>query len=355
MKRISYCAGIVAAFLATTPVRSPVLAATYYWADREGFHSVDRVARVPLEHRKDLPAARNGTALPFTEEEDRDGAMYVWITLGQSGCDYPYTAAANFPGSPSFIRVTTPRDGDVAWLENAMAIYREQERSLQTAAGGAPLTALEKDQARIAWYRCNAPPSPRSKSGRRAPQKSLKAADRELAPLAGASFSPPRVRDDAELARLKKGWQRAVNNLESLRRNYSDDPLVLRRLGDCYRMGRNLGVPGSRERAEAYLLQAEALDPGDAEAYISLGAHYADTGIENGPLAEAQFRRALTNAPRERLPQVWWGLAVSLYYQGKTAEAVTAIDSLIAIRPDDAAAKKLRDSLTGGEAPKGGK
>jgi hypothetical protein len=42
---------------------------------------------------------------------------------------------------------------------------------------------------------------------------------------------------------------------------------------------------------------------------------------------------------------------VSLYYQGRVKEAVKAVDRLIALRPDDAGAKKLRKTIL--EAGKG--
>ena len=67
------------------------MASSFHWVDRQGFHSVDQLSQVPLEHRRDLPMALNGTSFPFTEQEDHDGAMYVWFILGQSGYDYHYS------------------------------------------------------------------------------------------------------------------------------------------------------------------------------------------------------------------------------------------------------------------------
>ena len=66
---------------------------------------------------------------------------------------------------------------------------------------------------------------------------------------------------------------------------------------------------------------------------------------QNIALAEAQFRRALPHARKDQLPQVWWGIAVSLYYQGKIDAAVTAIDRVIALRPGDGAPKRLRETF----------
>ena len=48
---------------------------------------------------------------------------------------------------------------------------------------------------------------------------------------------------------------------------------------------------------------------------------------------------------KEQLPQVWWGLAVSLSYQGKVQAAVAEVDRIIALYPDNAAAKQLRETI----------
>ena len=321
-------------------------AESFHWADRDGFHAVDQVTKVPLEHRRDLPMARNRTSLPFTAEEDRDGAMFVWFILGQGGAEYPYTAAAEFPKSPHFMRVATPRAGDIAWWPGLVAIYGDTEGAILTAKGKEPLREIEKSRGRASWYRFSAPPSTaKVPAARRAPGAQLKAADRALAGLDAASTSPPRIRDDAERDRLRQGWRRAVADLEALRTRYPDDPRVLWRLGECYRLGHNLDVPGSWERTEAYLLRAEELAPESPEPYISLGAHYADTHSDYGARAESQFRRALEHARKEQLPQLWWGLAVALYYQGKTVEALAYVDRLIARNPRDLSARKLRQTI----------
>ena len=47
-------------------------------------------------------------------------------------------------------------------------------------------------------------------------------------------------------------------------------------------------------------------------------------------------------ARKAQLPQVWWGIAVSLYYQGKINEAVAAIDRVIALRPGDTESRQLK-------------
>ena len=335
-------AGIAAVFVLASPAR----AASFHWVDREGFHSVDQVTKVPLEHRKDLPMARNRTALPFTEDEDRDGAMHVWFIIGQSGFDYPYVAARDFPKSPFFRKVEEPQPGDVAWWKDFVALSGSGKGVLLSGRGEVPLKETVKKRGRASWYRYERTSAEqRAPVAKSAPKSALRAADTALAGLDGAASFPPQGRDDAELDLLKEKWQKAVGLLEALRKKYPEDPQVLRRLGVCYRMGYNLDMPGAWERAEAYLLRTEELVPEASEAYISLGILYDDTDIEHAEPAERQFRAALRNARKEQLPQIWWGLALALNYQGKVKEAVETIDRLVALYPEDKKAKKLRETF----------
>lgn len=331
----------------------PSRAYSFHWADREGYHSVDKITEVPLEHRRQLPMAMNRTSLPFAEEEDLDGGMYVWFILGQAGFDYPYTTAYTLPQSIYFKITDKPKAGDVAWWRDFMAIREGKSDVVMTAAGEKSLKKLEKKHGKVTWYRYAGTITKKKTYPKKgASRDELKAADASLARLDKAAIFPPLIKDDNEREQLKRAWEKSRRHLEEMRSDYPDDPRVLWRVGECYRLGHNLDVPGTWERAEAFLLRAEELSPETAEAYISLGAHYADTGIENGPLAESQFRQALRCARKEQLPRVWWGLAVALYYQGKLKEAVQSIDQLIAIHPEDANARKLRETFlkAGGNA-----
>jgi Flp pilus assembly protein TadD len=331
---------------------SSSFAESFHWADREGFHSVDELGKVPWEHRKDLPMVKNKTSLPFTDEENRDGAAYVWFILGQAGFDYPYTRAADFPKSAVFKKVEKPRVGDIAGWKGFVAISRGGDGALMTAQGDVSLKNQEKKRGKAIWYAYDGPPpTNKAPAAVKAPRTALKAADKALARLDGAASLPLRVKTDAERDFLQKEWEKAIASLETLREKYPDDPQVLRRLGVCYRMGHNLDMPWAWERAEAYLLRTQELAPEAPEAYISLGILYADTHLDYAERAEAQFRKALIHAGKAQIPQVWWGLAVSLYYHGRMKEAVKAVDRLIALRPDDTSAKKLRETIL--EAGKG--
>lgn len=333
----------LASIIIMLTISTSSLASTSHWVDRQGYHSVDLLSLVPLEHRRDLPMAQDGTSFPFTEEEDRDGAMYVWFVFGQSGCDYLYTRARDFPRSPYFERIAIPQPADVAWWKEFMAVYRGNDQKLLTAKGEVSLKLLEKKHGKVIWYRYNKPVLTKpARVQAHAPQSALATADKSLISLSKASSFPPEVNNDDERDQLRKEWESAVTKLEALRKKYPDDPQVLRRVGVCFRMGYNLGISGAWEKAEAYLIRTEQLLPEMADAYISLGILYADSSNDYAELAEKQFRKALLHASKEQLPQIWWGLALALHYQGKSKEAVKTIDRLIVLQPKDQRLQQLR-------------
>jgi tetratricopeptide (TPR) repeat protein len=338
LKRIVIAAALYA--LIATP--SLLFADSFHWVDSDGFHSEEQITKVPLEHRKDLPMAKNRMALPFSEEEDKDGSMFVWFTLGQTGFDYPYINAEIFPMNTFYVKVDQLQPGDVCWWKGFMALYKERDMLL-TAKGELTLKSLEKNRGRASCYRfAGRLTSEKPALEKPAPQKSLKEADDSIARLNAAASLPVSVKDDGEFERLVVDWGKGRGEMETLREKYPNDPQVLRRLGVLYRRGYNLDIPGAWERAEAYLLRVEDLAPDSPDAFISLGILYAATAPEYQARSEMHFRRAFPIARKDQLPQIWWGIAMSLHSQSKEKEALEAVDQYLAIRPKDAVAKQLR-------------
>lgn len=113
-----------------------------------------------------LSATAWGTeqALPFTAEEDCDGARYVWHFYRQAGLPYDYVPASAFPQSGRFKPVAdgAPQPGDVAWWGEYMAVYdpsaptqrnAPEEYNLRTSIGLFSLPELEKRFGQATWYR----------------------------------------------------------------------------------------------------------------------------------------------------------------------------------------------------------
>lgn len=322
-----------------------LLAVSFHWVDYDGFHSVDQVTKVPMANRLELPMVKNQTSFPFTEEEDSDGAMYAWFILNQSGLKAVYIKAADIPKSSFYSKVDQPKPGDIAWWKGFVAIVNKPD-SLLTARGEQSRKTLEKKHGKPSWYRYDVAIEVNSQTAvKTASKNDLKASDKWLALLDKTAEYPLQVKDPVEIEKLKNDWNQAIANAESLRSNFPEDPQVSRRLGVLYRRGFTLEMPGAWERAEAYLLRTTTLAPKSAEAYISLGILYGDTGEGLEKQAESQFRTALKLARKDQLPFIWWGLAIALHKQGKKAEALKTIGYLIKQRPKDEKALKLREQI----------
>jgi hypothetical protein len=104
------------------------------------------------------------SGLPFTPEENADGARFVWYVLGRSGMKFDYVPAGNFAESPDFTLVEHGLQdaGDVAWWPGMMAIYdpnfpraRElpDDVAIVTAKGPLSLTTLESERGPAVFYR----------------------------------------------------------------------------------------------------------------------------------------------------------------------------------------------------------
>jgi hypothetical protein len=62
-------------------------------------------------------------ALPFSSEQNFDGARFVWFVLNKAGLPRPYEPCAAIPNSKYYRKVTDPRAGDLAWWPTFVALY----------------------------------------------------------------------------------------------------------------------------------------------------------------------------------------------------------------------------------------
>lgn len=109
-------------------------------------------AAAPLDHTP-RPAYGPGIAFPFTAEEDRDGAMYVWFLYCHTGFRYEYIPASEFPQSKRFRIVDDPRNGDIAWWPGYVALYDAKKQFFMTALGEFHPDDLKQDFPKPKFYR----------------------------------------------------------------------------------------------------------------------------------------------------------------------------------------------------------
>lgn len=82
-------------------------------------------------------AQQEQKSLPFTKEQNQDGAKFVWFIYSQSGFNYEYVTTKELPKSEYFREVKKPQPGDVAWWPDFMAITSvKQGQPVEIMAAG---------------------------------------------------------------------------------------------------------------------------------------------------------------------------------------------------------------------------
>jgi hypothetical protein len=86
-----------------------------------------------------------GPSLPFTRNENEDGAKWVWFIYQQQSHNYGYVSAKDFPSVREFVEVTEPQPGDVAWWCGYMTIVaiKDGKITYMTAESPRDREALE--------------------------------------------------------------------------------------------------------------------------------------------------------------------------------------------------------------------
>ena len=93
---------------------------------------------------------------PFTNEQNVDGARYVWFIFSRAGFAYPYTAAKTFPPRNQFREVTAQaaQQADVVWWPTLMGGYSgPADRRVQVADGSLSLDSLILVKGQPKFYR----------------------------------------------------------------------------------------------------------------------------------------------------------------------------------------------------------
>ena len=101
-------------------------------------------------------SAQPGKTLPFTQQQNQDGAKFVWFIFANSGFPYDYVPAKDLPQSPHFREVSEPQPGDVAWWPGFVAIAKlrgGQLVSYLTAENERALEDVESLYGKPRFYR----------------------------------------------------------------------------------------------------------------------------------------------------------------------------------------------------------
>ncbi len=97
--------------------------------------------------------------LPFTAEENKDGARFVWLVCERANCRYEYVPAKELPVSPAFQKLKTgdaPEAGDIACWPTLVGVYgpaKSDEGELIFAEGRKPLRTIQGKLGAPTWIR----------------------------------------------------------------------------------------------------------------------------------------------------------------------------------------------------------
>lgn len=97
-----------------------------------------------------------GGQLPFTAEENADGARFVWFIMGRAGFSYPYIPADSFPTSREFTEVDpdSARAGDVAFWPHFVALFSgPPDNTLVLVGPRVPLKEMVAQRGKVRYYR----------------------------------------------------------------------------------------------------------------------------------------------------------------------------------------------------------
>ncbi|MCU0756005.1 MAG: hypothetical protein MUE46_12915 [Xanthomonadales bacterium] len=103
-----------------------------------------------------LFAGQAERTFPFTEEENQDGAKFVWFMFDRVNLGYDYVTARELPKSDGFRVVYFPRTGDVAWWPEFVAIVKvgeEKQLTYLTAESERAPEEIEDRYGKPVFYR----------------------------------------------------------------------------------------------------------------------------------------------------------------------------------------------------------
>jgi tetratricopeptide (TPR) repeat protein len=284
---------------------------------------------------------------PFTEEEDVDGARYVWFIYGATGFyPYRYVPAKFLPDSGSFSPVLDDKlqAADVVWWDRFVALYKgknaPEDANLITGHGETSLKELQTKYGPVKWYRF-LKPTPLIEPSK----ETLDNLDNSLSALRPILDSfPPAIYSNADLTQIHSDWERMEKEFVTLISTYPRSAELELRLGELYRFGHNIDVSKAWRKSESHYNRALDLSPWLISGYIGLGMLYVNTDFNYAAKAELLFKEAIKVGYGKEIPaNVYSGLFSSYYFQGRMPEAIEAADKYLELQPDDDKIRRLRN------------
>ena len=170
-----------------------------------------------------------------------------------------------------------------------------------------------------------------------------------------ADSFPPRIETPEERARIEDLWRYLEEGLVGYLESGSDSTGSAEYLlGDLYRMGHNLDIEGSKEKAINYLNRAAELMPGGVRPHFQLGRLL--TYSAEYEAGEVELLRAYALAPPESKLRISFDLANNAYFQKKFALAALYADRILQVNPNDKVMTAIKDfsqkALSGEIQPK---
>jgi tetratricopeptide (TPR) repeat protein len=166
--------------------------------------------------------------------------------------------------------------------------------------------------------------------------------DRDLGKLEGIAGSFPTLAETPEQrAEAEALWHSLETRLLQVLQASPHDFEAELRLGDLYRMGHNLDIEGSWDKAVIHLKEAARLQPDSPAPLMRLGAHYAASG--HAAEAEPVLLRAVALSGGKPASATLFYLLFTDYQLGQFEKVVSYANELLKEVPDWPAVKFYKE------------
>ena len=166
---------------------------------------------------------------------------------------------------------------------------------------------------------------------------------------------PPNVRNKADRQKIHTQLNEAIVFTDILLSKDPDNPHLLWRMGELYRMAHNLDLKDAWINSEKALKKAIQIAPGIIEAHLTLGDLYVNTDLNHAKEAEKCFLTAQRISGEKPLIRAHRGLLFAYYYQGDMKKTLDEADLINALFPNDEIANIIagyaRKNLNKNESP----